>query len=160
MKRYITTIQRHLGITRSEAIAITFVATILTVGTVGTSLLPVTSLHEHASARRIAQILDSLEADRLVVDGNHQAPYQPEQRADIGTTLPQAPEKKNTLRIVDLNSASASQLETLPGIGPAMAQRIIEARTRRRFTSVEDLLNVKGIGEKKLAKLLPYAKVP
>ncbi|HLP28216.1 MAG TPA: hypothetical protein VK147_06200, partial [Candidatus Didemnitutus sp.] len=65
MKRYITTIQRHLGITRSEAIAITFVATILTVGTVGTSLLPVTSLHEHASARRIAQILDSLEADRL-----------------------------------------------------------------------------------------------
>jgi competence protein ComEA len=55
---------------------------------------------------------------------------------------------------VNLNTADASQLDTLPRIGPAMAERIIGWReTNGRFTSVEDLLAVPGIGDKMLETL-------
>lgn len=55
---------------------------------------------------------------------------------------------------VNLNTADATQLDTLPRIGPAMAQRILEWReTNGRFTSVEDLLAVPGIGDKMLEAL-------
>ena len=55
---------------------------------------------------------------------------------------------------VNLNTADAAQLDTLPRIGPAMAQRIIEWRDANgRFTSVEDLLAVPGIGDKMLETL-------
>jgi competence protein ComEA len=55
---------------------------------------------------------------------------------------------------VNLNTADIAQLDTLPRIGPAMAQRIIEWRDANgRFTSVEDLLAVPGIGDKMLETL-------
>ncbi|MFN8125602.1 MAG: helix-hairpin-helix domain-containing protein [Candidatus Nanopelagicales bacterium] len=55
---------------------------------------------------------------------------------------------------VDLNSATADQLETLDGIGPVLAGDIIRWRTDNgRFSSVEDLLDVPGIGEATLAGL-------
>lgn len=55
---------------------------------------------------------------------------------------------------VNLNSATLEELDTLPRIGPAMAQRIVEWRTANgRFTSVEDLLAVPGIGDKMLETL-------
>ena len=54
---------------------------------------------------------------------------------------------------VDINSAGAGELQKLPGIGPKLAQRIIEKRGEvGRFTFVEDLERVKGIGPKKLEK--------
>jgi competence ComEA-like helix-hairpin-helix protein len=60
---------------------------------------------------------------------------------------------------IDLNSASAAVLETLPHIGPAMAARIIEFRkTNGKFKSVTDLKNVKGIGTKILESIKPYFK--
>ncbi len=61
---------------------------------------------------------------------------------------------------VNLNTATAQQLELLPGIGPALAQRIIEERARRgSFKSVDDLDKVKGIGPRTLAKLRPLVRV-
>lgn len=60
---------------------------------------------------------------------------------------------------VRINSASAGELQQLPGVGPALAQRIIETRSRGRFTSAEDLLRVPGIGKAKLAKLRDYVEV-
>lgn len=60
---------------------------------------------------------------------------------------------------VRINSASARELQQLPGIGPALAQRIIVTRSGGRFTSAEDLLRVPGIGKAKLAKLRDYVEV-
>jgi competence protein ComEA len=55
---------------------------------------------------------------------------------------------------VDLNTATVEQLDTLPGLGPVLAQRIIEYRSSRgRFESVEELREVTGIGERKFADL-------
>lgn len=54
---------------------------------------------------------------------------------------------------LDLNSASASELEALPGVGPVLAERIVEFREEHgRFNSPEDLLDVPGIGEAKLSQ--------
>lgn len=55
--------------------------------------------------------------------------------------------------IVDVNTATMNELVTLPGVGKKLAERIIEARGERRFSSLQDLERVKGIGKKMLVKL-------
>jgi comEA protein len=54
---------------------------------------------------------------------------------------------------VNINTATADQLATLPGVGKEMAQRIIDYRTKTPFKTIEDLKNVKGIGEAKFGKI-------
>jgi competence protein ComEA len=60
---------------------------------------------------------------------------------------------------VDVNNASLTELQTLPGIGPKLSQRIVDERERKAFVSVEDLRRVPGIGAKTLEKLRPYVTV-
>ncbi len=62
--------------------------------------------------------------------------------------------------LVDLNQATVSDLEALPGIGPKLAQRVIEHRDERGpFRTVEDLRQVRGIGRKKFDRLRPHVLV-
>jgi competence protein ComEA len=62
--------------------------------------------------------------------------------------------------LVDLNAATADELDALPGIGPATAAAILEHRSSHGpFASVEDLLDVPGIGEAKLAQLRDLVRV-
>ena len=63
-----------------------------------------------------------------------------------------APEATGENGLIDLNAATAEELESLPGIGPKKAQEIIAFRTAQPFRSVDDLLNVKGIGPKTVEK--------
>ncbi len=62
---------------------------------------------------------------------------------------------KSTAKLVNINTADTAQLATLPGIGPSLAQRIVKYRKESgAFKTPQDLGKVKGIGEKKLAKIL------
>jgi competence protein ComEA len=63
-------------------------------------------------------------------------------------------------RRINLNTAPQAELELLPGVGPALAKRIIDHRTQRGpFKRIDDLDDVKGIGPKKLAQLRPLVTV-
>jgi comEA protein len=82
---------------------------------------------------------------------------------DPGSEPRQAPEAARPARAtapLNLNTATADELEALPGIGPATATRIVEYRQKNGpFKKIEDLMNIKGIGEKSFLKLKPLVSV-
>lgn len=81
--------------------------------------------------------------DRVEVPGPHS--QSPENEAGSITT---------SAGLIDLNKADVATLQSLPGVGPVLAQRIVDHRQARgAFTAVEDLLDVSGIGEAKLAAI-------
>jgi competence protein ComEA len=61
---------------------------------------------------------------------------------------------------VNLNTATAEQLATIPGVGPKMAERIIDYRQKNGgFKKIEDLMNVSGVGEKSFLKMKPLITI-
>jgi competence protein ComEA len=80
--------------------------------------------------------------------------------AAVQTGQAQTPPPAETAPPLNLNTATQQQLEKLPGIGPAVAQRILEHRQKNGpFKKVEDLMNVQGIGEKTFLRLKPLVTV-
>ncbi len=72
----------------------------------------------------------------------------------VGVPLAQDAPPVNDKAKVDLNVATIEQLDELPGVGPTTARRIVDYRDENGpFKRIEDLMNVKGIGEKKFLKL-------
>lgn len=67
--------------------------------------------------------------------------------------------KAKTTGKVSLNTASAAELTSLPGVGDVTAQRIVEYRASHRFASIEEIMQVKGIGKAKFAKMQPYLEL-
>ena len=62
-------------------------------------------------------------------------------------------------RPINVNVASQTELQKLPGIGPKLSQRILDERTKSAFKSVDDLRRVPGIGPKTLEKLRPHVTI-
>ena len=126
-------LQQRLSITRHEALAV-----------VTLTLLFLTGL----TARHIKQQqVPPLSPDTLVAPDTLGAATQSPPEADP------SPGPDDPLNV---NSASPSALETLPGIGPAFAERIVQYRsTQRPFQQVEELKRIRGIGSKTLADLRP-----
>lgn len=76
-----------------------------------------------------------------------------------GVPLLQNPEAERQ-ETVELNTASAAELRTLPGVGERTAERIIEYREEHGgFEKIEDLMNVRGIGERTFLRLRPLVRV-
>src|SRR6202047_1994274 len=68
--------------------------------------------------------------------------------------------KKPQLKPININSASAEELQQVPGIGPVTADKILQMRkSYGAFKSVDDLLVVKGLGKKRLEKMRKYLTV-
>lgn len=61
--------------------------------------------------------------------------------------------QQNEMGIININTAEASELEQLPGVGPATAAKIIAYRKDNGFSTIEDIMKVKGIGPAKFAKM-------
>ena len=67
--------------------------------------------------------------------------------------------EKDTSKRVNINTATAAELAYLPRIGARVADRIVERRKEKPFSKPEDLMEVKGIGEKLFTSLKPYVSV-
>lgn len=77
-------------------------------------------------------------------------------KTDDNAILNEGTNNKSTQNttMVNINTASKEELDTLPGVGPATADKIIEYReTNGQFNSIEDIKNVRGIGEAKFSKM-------
>ena len=77
-----------------------------------------------------------------------------------GTVVRAAAAQATAPAVVNLNTATVAQLESLPGIGKATAERIVEYRQKSGgFKKIEELMNVRGVGEKSFLKLKPLLTV-
>lgn len=115
---------------------------------------------EAAGGARRGVDLQPLNLARVLVDGEQIVVGAPPGTATPGGTSVPTPSDGAPGGLVNLNTATQPELEELPGVGPVTAAAIIEWRTRHGgFASVEDLLEVSGIGEVTLERLAPLVTV-
>lgn len=148
-----------LQITNKERISITFlfgtIVLLLTVNIfIKEKVVPPPENH--------AELLEEFERRSALIETEEQkleARYRGEEVLEAKEPEPMDNPQVSAAQI-NINTASSEELQKLPGIGTSYAQRIIEYReTNGGFDSVEDLVKVRGIGEKTLEKLRPYIKL-
>jgi competence protein ComEA len=99
--------------------------------------------------------LAALGGNGLMAQDEGQAVKAPAAKAQAKVRAPKT--KAPPAAKVNLNSAGADQLQTLPKVGPKVAQRIVEYRNAHKgFKTVDELRNVKGVGPKTLELIRPY----
>ncbi len=93
----------------------------------------------------------------------NRTPVQIRQLPAVTTAATHAPQEETAPTepaIININTATSEQLQTLPGIGPVLADRIIAYREKNgTFESVGELMNVSGIGEKKLEAIWDFVTI-
>ncbi len=155
-------IQQLLGITKNE---ITFVSIIL-IGLLIGLLIKLTNanyLHRFQNNPTVYSLLDSIAEIRkttfIGVDASNQVDVK---LVTLDTSVKdekrpfQSKKKELPKTKININTASKSQLMTLPGVGEKTADLIIEFRKKQTFRTSRDLMKVKGIGIKKYEKMAPY----
>jgi comEA protein len=137
-------LQQRFGFTRNE---------IVVVGLLSAGLLAGTAVRAFRGSGTTRSAFSYVEADSAFVRGARAFHASMSTKQDSGRARP-------ALRPVDLNDATATELVALPGIGPAMAGRILAYRKEHgRFASVDDLDRVRGIGPATLRRLRPLVHV-
>jgi competence protein ComEA len=100
--------------------------------------------------------LGSLNLARVLVDGE-QVVVGVGAPPGVAASAAAAPTSGAAVPMVDINTASQADLEALPGVGPVTARSILDFRAENgTFTSVDELLEVSGIGDATLARIAPY----
>ena len=131
-------LQQRLSITRQEGLAILTLAVLFLVG------LTVRHIQE--------QQVPPLDADSLVAQA-------PPDSTSSPSSLPRQ-RQPSASNPINVNAAPPDILEALPGVGPALSDRIVDYRTTQRpFQRVQELERVRGIGSKTLASLRPMVRV-
>jgi competence protein ComEA len=125
----------------------------------GVTILPagsrVVDALRRAGGARGGVDVSGLNLARVLVDGEQILVGRPPAGGLAASASTSAPDPSGAL--VNLNTATAEQLDTLPGVGPVTAQKILEWRgAHGAFSSVDELLEIDGIGEKTLADLAPH----
>ncbi|MEX1094114.1 MAG: helix-hairpin-helix domain-containing protein [Acidimicrobiia bacterium] len=109
---------------------------------------------EAAGGAREGARLDLINLARPVFEGDQLQVPGPSEADDGGGSVPGD-------GLIDINTADETELQKLPGVGPVLAGRIVALReTVGRFESVEDLLDVPGIGETRLASITDLIRPP
>ena len=143
-------VREHLAFTRQETLAIAFLSVALLAGQAvrwyRMSIAPGGANVNYAALD--SEFIARARADLMDMPGD----------ADSLRRLPSpSPLAKAS---IDVNTATLEQLVALPGIGPATAEKILEYRKENGpFDSAEDLLEISGIGPKKLAQIRPYLRL-
>ena len=145
--RLLRVFQERFGFTRTELVIIMLLTISLLIGT---------TIRHLRTTPAVRAILPSPSVDSQLVRGArafHDAVRQPPGTAPDTTAV-------STGNPLDLNRAGESDLVRLPGIGPALARRILSFRSDHgRFARVEDLRKVRGIGPRTLERIRPLVRV-
>lgn len=132
-------LQQRLSLTRREGIAILTLAVLFAIG--------LTVRHIRQQQR------PPLPADSLTIEERIQG-------ASTVSPMSSAPSGPSSENPLPLNTASVNELQALPGIGPALSERIVKYRkTQRPFQQVDELRRVRGIGPATLADLRPLVVI-
>jgi competence protein ComEA len=116
----------------------------------------VDALAEAGGARRGVDV-SGLNLARVLVDGEQLLVGRPAAVAQLVPGVPEPTGSATTGALVSLNSADLDQLDTIPGVGPVTAQKILDWRAANgAFSALEELLEIDGIGEKTLAEIVPH----
>ena len=115
---------------------------------------------EAAGGARPGVDLTGLNLARVLVDGEQVVVGGPAPSGAAASASAPAGDPSGPVAMVNLNTATESELDTLPEVGPVTAASILQWRDQHGgFTSVDELLEVDGIGEVTLGKLAPYVTV-
>lgn len=139
---------RRLILTRSESVALLVIASLYVVGFTWSHVQETTESFDPA----VYAELDSLIAAGGIVPVDTLPKPGRKEGEDSLETEP----LRDGIGLLDVNTAGLAKLMDLPGIGPALASRIIDYRTRHgHFKAPDELIRVKGIGPAKMQRILP-----
>jgi comEA protein len=147
----IVALAHRIGFTRNEAAVILFLGLAIVTGTLlsafreapphGADFRAMYRAHDSAFAHRASQTVEPANTTTEAVRTGHS------RKSTSGSS-------KTAGGMVNINTATASALETLPGVGKTTAEKIIAWRTEHgRFSRAEDIMKVPSIGEKKFEKM-------
>lgn len=156
--RWVYRLQQHIAITRSECTVLLVLALLFGLGLVvryvQSEAQPVPSA-DYAEAERLFE-----QASKAPLAETAEEPLPAPDAEAAPKPFTYAPKATPPAASINLNTAAASELQRLPRIGPKMAARIIAYREAHGpFRRVQDLVRVRGIGQKTLAQLTPYLVV-
>lgn len=170
-RRYFFWLEK-LKINRNERLAVTTLMVLLLVISAANLLVPQYQPYDEEYYARLDQVFESRSTMLKQKEDAILARYQPKANHELSivardtvvqdtvrTNTPDSGQEDKGSKI-NVNTADAQTLQSLPGIGPTYATRIVEYRQKNgSFTSYEQLLNIKGIGKKRLEKLLPFIQL-